>query len=162
MHKRPKWKTRPVVACINTLMEPLSKWFNVQLQKVIHLCPCYQKDSWHFLNDIRKLKKLNKYKLVTSDADAFYTNINTQHAIETMKKWFQLHKNEIPNNFPLQLVLEGIKRLMKNNVFSFGNRYFLQLNGTAMGTNVACMYATIYYSYYEETTLAKLPYIKFF
>ena len=64
--------------------------------------------------------------------------------------------------FLLQLLLKGIERLMKNNFFSFGNQYFLQLNRTTMGTNVACMYTTIYYSYYEETTLTKLPYIKFF
>ena len=31
-----------------------------------------------------------------------------------------------------------------------------------MGTNVACMYATIYYSYYEETKLRFLPYNKFY
>ena len=50
---------------------------------------------------------------------------------------------------------------MEFTVFTFGNRFFLQLNGTAMGTNVACMWATIYYSYYEETKLRLLPYMNF-
>ena len=51
---------------------------------------------------------------------------------------------------------------MENNVFTFGSRFFLQTNGTAMRTNVACMYATIYYSYHEEMNLIHLSYIKFY
>ena len=31
-----------------------------------------------------------------------------------------------------------------------------------MGTNVACMYATIYYSYHKETELRFLPYNRFY
>ena len=161
MHKDPPG-LRPVVSGVSTVMESLSKWLDVQLLSVVHLCPCYLKDSWHFLNDIKNLKELQGCKLVTSDADAFYTNINTNHAIEIMEKWCDLHRNDIPEDFPRELVLKGIKRLMENNVFTFGDRFFLQLNGTAMGTNVACMYATIYYSYHEETQLIHLPSIKFY
>ena len=51
---------------------------------------------------------------------------------------------------------------MKHNVFSFGNRFSWQLNGTAMGTNVACMYATIYYSFHEEMVLLQIPSITFY
>jgi hypothetical protein len=161
MHKKPTG-LRPVVSGVSTIMESLSKWLDVQLQSVVHLCPCYLKDSWHFLNDIKDLNGLQHCKLVTSDADAFYTNINTDHAIEIIEKWFDLHTEEIPEDFPKELVLKGIKRLMENNVFTFGDRYFLQLNGTAMGTNVACMYATIYYSFHEETQLLHLSFIKFY
>ena len=161
MHKTP-WALRPVVSGVSSVMESLSKWLDVQLQSVVHLCPCYLKDSWHFLNDIKDLKNLQGCKLISSDADAFYTNINTDHAIEILEKWFIYHKKDLAENFPQDLVLKGIKRLMENNVFTFGDRYFLQLNGTAMGTNVACMYATIYYSYHEETQLLHLSYIKFY
>ena len=31
-----------------------------------------------------------------------------------------------------------------------------------MGTNAACMYATIYYSYHKETVISKLPFVKFY
>ena len=37
-----------------------------------------------------------------------------------------------------------------------------KLNGTAMGTNVGCMYTTIYYSYHKETRLLQLSYIRFY
>ena len=143
-------------------MEPLSIWCDHWLQKVVHLCPAYLVDSWHFLNEAKTVKNLTNHSLVTFDATGMYANINTDHAIECIAKWFELHKDDIPPNFPVKLVLDSIHRLMKYNVFHFGNRFFIQKNGTSMGTNVGCMYATIYYSYHEETVILKLSFIKFY
>lgn len=97
------------------------------------------------------------YKLVTSDANAFCTKINTLQAINILGRWFILHKEDIPEDLLIDLILLGTRRQMKFNVFTFGNRFFLQENGTTMGTNVACIYATIYYSYHKETQLIHLP-----
>ena len=91
-----------------------------------------------------------------------YSNINTSHAIDSIKKWFELHRNDLPTNFPEQLIVDSLERLMTYNVFTFGSRFFQQINGTAMGTNAACMYATIYYSYHEETVIMKHPAILFY
>jgi hypothetical protein len=49
--------------------------------------------------------------------------------------------------------MELLRIVMKNNVFQFDDCWFHQQNGTAMGTSVACIYATIYYSYHEETMI---------
>jgi hypothetical protein len=51
------------------------------------------------------------------------------------------------------MILEATELIMKSNVFQFDDTYWLQLIGTAMGTNMACLLATIYYSYHEETKL---------
>jgi hypothetical protein len=37
VHKQPKWKTRPVVSGVSSVLKPLSKWVDIQLQKVVHL-----------------------------------------------------------------------------------------------------------------------------
>ena len=46
-----------------------------------------------------------------------------------------------------------MKLIMENNVFGFGNLYFLQLIGTAMGTSCACIWATIYYGVHENNCI---------
>jgi hypothetical protein len=42
---------------------------------------------------------------------------------------------------------------MQNNIFSFADTYWLQLSGTAMGTPVACAYATVTFGHYKNTTI---------
>jgi hypothetical protein len=143
-----------VVSGIATVNEPLSKWIDIQLQRVIHLCPAYLKDSWQLLRELKNLPSLPPDAICfTADAVSMYTNIDNTHGIETIGRWFALHKSDMPYNFPTLKILEGLDIIMRNNVFSFGNRFFKQANGTAMGTPCACSYATIYYSYHEETAL---------
>ena len=154
VHKKPKWKTRPIVSCVNSRMGDLSKWVDVQLQKLIHLCPGYLQDSRAYLTKLRRLGKLPATAIIlTADAVSMYTNINTTHALATLQKWFTLHKNDLPQDYPTQMVLEATKLVMTNNVFQFDDTYWLQLTGTAMGSNLAVAYATIYYAYHEETTI---------
>ena len=154
VHKKPHWKTRPIVSCVNSRMGDLSKWADVQLQKVVHLCPGYLKDSKSLIKRLNRLGKLPPSAfLVTADAVSMYTNIDTNHGLDTLKKWFQLHAHELPHGYPTDMVLEAVELVMRNNVFQFDDTYWLQLTGTAMGTSLACIYATIYFSYHEETRI---------
>ena len=91
-----------------------------------------------------------------------YANINSEHTLECIVKWFELHKTDIPAGFPVKLVLDGIERLMKYNLFRFGNHCFIQRKGTSMGTNIGYMYVIIYYVYHKETVILKLPFITFY
>jgi hypothetical protein len=132
----------------------LSKWIDLHLQQVIHLCPAYLQDTWQLLRDLRSLGCLPADTVVfTADAVSMYTNINTDHALEVFQLWFDLHSMELPPGYPVTKILDGLSLIMHCNVFSFGNRYFHQINGTAMGTPCTCAYATIYYSYHKETSL---------
>jgi hypothetical protein len=54
---------------------------------------------------------------------------------------------------PLEAVKEAMMIVMTNNIFQFGDAYFLQLLGTAMGTSAACMWATIYFSIHKNDCL---------
>ena len=154
VHKKPNWKTRPIVSCINSRMGDLSKWVDVQLQQLMPLCPTYLKDSRTFLNRLRHLRTPPPTAiLLTADAVSMYTNINTKHALQTLRAWLTLHHDDLPPAFPIEMVMEATTLIMQNNIFQFDDTYWLQRTGTAMGSNLAVTYATIYYAYHEETTV---------
>jgi hypothetical protein len=154
VHKTP-WKTRPVVSCIGSFNKIASKWLDYKLAKVVYLCPSHTKDSYQILDDLKQLGPLPpSARLFTANAVSMYTNIDTKHGLQTIQKWFDLHGREILRkypSFPFELVMTLLRLVMTNNVFQFDNCWFHQQNGTAMGTSVACIYATIYYSHHEET-----------
>ena len=52
-----------------------------------------------------------------------------------------------------KLFLHILEIVMRNNIFSFSNIYWIQLSGTAMGTPAACSYATITYGHFENTEI---------
>ena len=84
-----------------------------------------------------------------------YNSIGTNHAIILITWWLKyfFQTGLFPDNFPLDVVLSVIVIIMRNNLFEFGDLYFLQLLWTAMGTSATVTQATIYYTYHDVHTL---------
>ena len=57
-------------------------------------------------------------------------------------------------------ILEGLTLILENNNFCFNGKYYKQIKGTAMGTKVAPVYATLTLGYLEKT-LHSAVFIKF-
>ncbi|KAL7524517.1 hypothetical protein ACHAWF_000982 [Thalassiosira exigua] len=66
-----------------------------------------------------------------------YANIDSDHAVDVISTW--LDSLELPNGFPLKALKEAMKLVMCNNVFKWGDCFFLHLLGTVMGTSATCM-----------------------
>ena len=154
VHKTP-YKMRPIVCCVGTFVNDWSKWLDYWLQQLKHLVPTYVKDSQQVLDDVKLINLPPNAKLFTCDAHSMYNNIKTSHAIQVITWWLTDLDEQglLPALFPLEAVIEAMTIIMTNNIFEFGNMYFLQLLGTAMGTSSAVMWATLYYAYHEVHTL---------
>ena len=152
VHKKPNPKMRPIVCCAGTRMNHISKWLDFQLQRLKPFVPTYIKDSHDLLAKLRNIGGLPpNARLFTADAVSMYTNIDTEHAIRVIGNW--MDGLDLPAGFPLRAVNDAMGLVMRNNIFEWGDTYFRQLLGTAMGTSAACMWATIYYGVHESTTL---------
>ena len=124
VHKSP-WKTRPIVSTVNSPLGYLSKWIDRQLQPLLHLCPGYLQDSQSLLQKLQRLGPLpSTTVLVIADAVSMYTNIDTPHSIQALRRWLTRHKRDLPSGFPFEMVIAAMELVMTNNIFQFDNTYF--------------------------------------
>ena len=169
IHKTP-WKTRPVVSDSGSVTSFLSKWLDVQLQALaIRHVQTYTRDSEDLHRSIMAMSPLPKNALLfTADAVSMYTNIDPAHAKSEIKKWLlQLFQREHGDLTEIDRLLEALDLVMNNNLFAFGDTYWKQISGVAMGTPAACMLSTIYYGIHENNTLIpkykhNIPFLKRF
>ena len=153
IHKTP-WATRPVVSTCGTTLAGLSKWADYWLQKLRDNVPTYIQDSAHLIRLLQELGQLPPgAKIFIADAVGMYTHIDTRHGLEKVSDWIDDFPDELPSDFPVKAVKAALALVMKNNIFECGDSFFEQLLGCAMGTPVACIYATLYYAYHERTVL---------
>ena len=143
-------KSRPIVSCPGSLLHPLGIWTDHYLQQVARIQPSYFKDSFTLREIVSNITIPPNALLFTADAVSMYTNIPTATAIPTISRLLRQHKQQRDNNYPLDAVKDALNLIMRNNIFTFGDCTFKQLNGTAMGTPPAPPYATLYYAAHED------------
>jgi hypothetical protein len=123
---------------------------------VIQHVPTYIKDSEELILTLRTTfpNGLPKgAKLFSADAVSMYSNINTDHGIKCIVEFLDLYKVLLPENFPKKMVVAALQEIMKNNIFQFGDTFWRQTSGTAMGTSTAVNYAVLYVALLEIKTL---------
>ena len=69
--------------------------------------------------------------------------------MEAVRYFLLKYKEDIHPRFNIPFILESIDFILKSNTCVFDNEYFLQLQGTAMGTVFAPTYANLRMSYLE-------------
>jgi hypothetical protein len=144
---------RPVVSCSGSLSTVFSTWLDYKMKLLLPHVRSYVKNSTEIINDLKMLHIPDGALLFSADATPMYTNIETNLGIASIKNFITSHQDKLPPNFPTNLFLLVLTLIMKFNVFTFTDTYWLQLAGTAMGTPVACAYATVSFGHYENTTI---------
>ena len=116
-----------------------------------------QKSYFQYSFTLKKELDLQKIpsntRLFICDATSMYTNIKTGPALHRIRK-FALEHKEHPTAPPTVLI-DALRLLMTNNVFQFGDNYWIQKVGTAMGAPPAPPWAKISFGINEETVLTQ-------
>ena len=114
-----------------------------------------------FLSKVQGLELNSNDWMFSMNVMSLYTNIPHNDGIECIKKVLSQCINYTPKNSSLIKLLEFI---LKSNNLMFKQDNYLQLNGTAMETSVAPMYANLFMTFLEQTYIyphAKCPRIWF-
>ena len=80
-----------------------------------------------------------------------YTIIKTGLALPHIGQFVVEHKEYL--TVPPAMLMDALRLLMTNNVFKFGDTYWLQKVGTSMGAPPSPPWTTIFFGIHEETVL---------
>ena len=105
------------------------------------------------MNSNGKLPK--NARLFTADAISMYTNIDTNHGLKVLRSFLEELRSadNLQPNFDIDMIVEAARLVMRWNIFEYGDCYFKQLIGTAMGTPVAVLWTTTHFYPHEKHKL---------
>ncbi len=144
LHKN-KFGIRPIINNRGHPTEGLSQFIDLFLQPFVRNSESYLKDSQNLLQDCTDIIVKDSYFMYSCDFESLYTNIDSEEAILLITDYFYKNKH-LENQFDLNIngFNEILKLILYNNIFSFINLYFVQVNGLAMGGKCGPSIANIY------------------
>jgi hypothetical protein len=77
-------KKRPIVSCINSYLNVLSKWLDYHFKELIIYSPTCIKDSFQVLHELKHVQLPPNAKLFTCNAVSMYTNIGSSQGIQAI------------------------------------------------------------------------------
>ena len=139
---------------MTSLPHALGKWVTEALIPIQQVQPSYFKDSFELKAILDTLKFHPTALLFTAHAYWMYTNIKTDPALKSIA---HLIRNNIPSmgDDKKEALIEAMNIVFRNNLFKFGDTFWRQKSGTAMGTSPAPTYATIFYALHKNEMLPR-------
>ena len=114
-------------------------------------CKSFIRDTKDFLIKLSSIKNIPENSfLVTIDVSSLYINIYHEEGEEACFKNLEERKNK---SIPSIVINNLILMIVKTNAFRFGNEYYRQITGTAMGTPMGQNYANLFKDNFEQNLL---------
>ncbi|CAJ0949676.1 unnamed protein product [Ranitomeya imitator] len=146
---------RPIVASTDSILSPLAVYLEKILTPLTRLAKSYILDTGSFLKILKDLGSIPPGSiLVTMDVKDLYTSIPHIEGINSVHKL--LTKSHFSPD-QINLCVDLLTIILTKNFFMFQDDFYLQIRGTAMGSNVAPPYANCYMADFEESHIYSHP-----
>ena len=160
----------PIVSACGMATYQLAK-FLTKIQRYTGITPSFVKDSKSFSDHLKLVNISGEEELVSFDVSALFTSIQVPTTLDIINRLFcehiedpkAKHKYGCPfrcNTMCLEKdeVMQLLKLVLENCVFTFQDRFFKQLHSATMGSPCSPVVANIYMEYFENLALGpELP-----
>jgi len=164
VHKE-KVTGRPIVSSFDTCSYHVSRYIDAVLQPILKQAFSYVQSSEHLIHLLEKkpiaISHRNKCVMLCADIESLYPNIPLDKGLEFFKKSIEFNNNKLKKKAnhlspeEIDLICDLTKWVLHNNYFTFGNKIFHQINGTAMGTPCAVVFACLFIDELERSVMKK-------
>uniref|UniRef100_A0A803KAK4 Reverse transcriptase domain-containing protein n=1 Tax=Xenopus tropicalis TaxID=8364 RepID=A0A803KAK4_XENTR len=139
---------RPIVSNVGSLWQPLAILIDMYLQEILPSLKPSLKDTTDFLNRLNDVTiPSGEFFLCSLDVKDLFTSIPHEEGIECICQYLteaNLH------SYKVNFICDLLEMVLSHNYFKFNDKYFLQLQGCAMGANMAPAYANIFMDNFEK------------
>lgn len=147
---------RPIVSCIQSPLENVSKFLKSILQNIINRNNYYIKDSWHFRDKMKNKTIPEDHVLVSLDVVSLYTNIPTELALEVVEKRWNIL--QAYTSLPLEEFLDAVRMTLTSTYFAYEEKFYRQVDGCAMGASISSVIAQLVLEDLEEAIISQLDF----
>ena len=161
----------PIVSACGMATYQLAKFLTKILQRYTGITPSFVKDSKSFSEHLRSVNISEEEELVSFDVSALFTSIPVPTTLDVINCLFCEHIEDPEakhkygcsfrwNTIGLEKdeVMQLLKLVLENCVFTFQDKFFKQLHGAAVGSPCSPVVANIYMEYFKNLALGpKLP-----
>jgi len=155
VHKPKGLCGRPIVPCTNWVTAPASILVDYLLQEIVRKANITHivKDTKSLVNELERTRVLCQDGIfVTADIASLYTNIDTDMGLKLVKEFLQEQNVSLTHQ---QLIMDLLSFVMRHSYLTFEDQIYHQVDGTAMGTQTAPIYANIIVYALERSVIAE-------
>ena len=139
---------RPILSALSCPTELISSYLDKVMTPIVKSLPSYVKDSNHALEIFRNFNFSGENKIIfTMDITSLYTIIPNNEGLQVLKYFFNQRPIKKPSS---ETLLRLAELLLTLYCFSFGDNYYKQINGAAMGTKMGPSYANLFVGFIES------------
>ena len=105
--------------------------------------------GWHLLRVVdERTNVASSYETIFAmDITSLYTVIPNNEGLQALKYFFNQRPMKKPSS---ETLLRQAELVLTLNCFSFGDNYYKQINGVAMGSKVGPSYANLFVGFIEN------------
>lgn len=149
IHKIPV-ALRPICASTKSSTYNASKYLDIILQPIMKNISSFIRNSGELVCKLEAMVFPSYCQLLEADVENLYPSINIEDGLNSLRLALVRHMWAITE---IEFVVVLARWVLTNNYIQFGDRYYLQLMGTAMGTPFAVTFACIHLAIIEAETI---------
>jgi hypothetical protein len=149
LHK-PKLDIRPIISNVKHPTKNCSGWLHDVMQPTVLRAKSYLRNSSDLIDLINQLQPTRHTFIITADIESMYPNIPNRLGVECCTRQLEQDHLNLKRPQNLNVFRSILHNTLVNNVFELNNDYYIQINGTAMGTKSGPDYANLTLKDMEE------------
>ena len=154
IHKNPV-VGRPICSSVGWIFEHASKVLDHYLQPLLAHIDTHLSDSLSLLHTISEVLIPPHAIFLTYDVQSLYPSIPTDLGLSAVRTMLTEHGD----GRLCEALVELLTLVMTENHLQFGDGFWKQVRGTAMGTPVAVIYAVLFMGWLDSLMASQLPHL---